>query len=56
MQAFYTVKVTARVDGQLERVGFTEGETLRKGELLAQMDPQPLKAALEQAHGNARQG
>ena len=49
VQAFYTVKVTARVDGQLDTVGFTEGETLKKGQLLAQIDPRPFKAALDQA-------
>ena len=48
-QAFYTVKVTARVDGQLDRVDFTEGQTLRKGQVLAQIDPRPFKAALDAA-------
>jgi membrane fusion protein, multidrug efflux system len=49
VQAFYTVKVTARVDGQLDTVAFTEGQTLRKGALLAQIDPRPYQAALDQA-------
>ncbi|HTC52456.1 MAG TPA: efflux RND transporter periplasmic adaptor subunit, partial [Steroidobacteraceae bacterium] len=49
VQAFYTVKVTARVDGQLDTVAFTEGQTLKKGQLLAQIDPRPFKAALDQA-------
>jgi multidrug efflux system membrane fusion protein len=49
VQAFYTVKVTARVDGTLDTVAFTEGETLKKGQLLAQIDPRPFKAALDQA-------
>jgi membrane fusion protein, multidrug efflux system len=49
VQAFYTVKVTARVDGQLDTVAFTEGETLKKGQLLAQIDPRPYKAALDLA-------
>jgi multidrug efflux system membrane fusion protein len=49
VQAFYTVKVTARVDGQLDKVAFTEGETLKKGALLAQIDPRPFQAALDQA-------
>ena len=51
VQAFYTAKITARVDGQLERVGFVEGQLVKKGDLLAQIDPRPLQAALDQARG-----
>ena len=49
VQAFYTVTVTARVDGELQRIAFTEGQTVRKGDLLAQIDPRPNQAAYEQA-------
>jgi multidrug efflux system membrane fusion protein len=49
VQAFYTVTVTARVDGELQKIGFVEGQTVRKGDLLAQLDPRPNRAALEQA-------
>src|SRR5450755_4419352 len=51
VQAFYTAKITARVDGELERVGFVEGQLVKKGDLLAQIDPRPLQAALDQASG-----
>jgi membrane fusion protein, multidrug efflux system len=46
VQAFYTVTITARVDGQIEKVAFKEGEDVRKGDLLVQIDPRPYQAAL----------
>jgi membrane fusion protein, multidrug efflux system len=49
VQAFYTVTVTARVDGRLDSVAFTEGQHVNKGALLAQIDPRPFQAALDQA-------
>src|ERR1700726_3693099 len=49
VQAFYTVTVTARVDGEIQKIAFTEGQTVRKGDLLAQIDPRPNQAAYEQA-------
>jgi len=49
IQAFNTVTVTARVDGELQKIGFDEGQTVKKGDLLAQIDPRPFQAALGQS-------
>lgn len=49
--AFRTVTVRSRVDGELVRVAFKEGQTVREGELLAEIDPRPYQVQLTQAEG-----
>jgi multidrug efflux system membrane fusion protein len=52
VEALNAVAVTARVSGQILEVGFREGQDVRTGALLFQIDPAPYKAALDQAQAN----
>ena len=49
VEAFYTVSVKSRVDGQLVQVKFREGDFARKGDLLAVIDTRPYQVQLDQA-------
>ncbi len=46
-----TVTVKTQINGQLQEIAFTEGQTVHKGDFLAQIDPRPYQVALEQAQG-----
>ena len=49
--AISTVTVRSRVDGQLVSLGYREGQLVRQGDLLAQIDPRPFQVALQQQEG-----
>src|SRR5215469_12752234 len=46
VQGFNTVQVRTRVDGQIDKIAFQEGQMVKEGDLLTEIDPRPFQAAL----------
>jgi multidrug efflux system membrane fusion protein len=55
VQGFNTVLVRSRVDGQIDKIAFKEGQLVNQGDLLVEIDPRPYKAALDQAKAKKAQ-
>ncbi|MFE1597282.1 efflux RND transporter periplasmic adaptor subunit [Methylobacterium sp. ID0610] len=55
VQAYNTVQVRTRVDGEILRIAFKEGQMVHKGDLLVQVDPRPYQAAFDQAKAKKTQ-
>ena len=55
VQANYSVLLRTQVDGKLLRVPVTEGQDVRKGDILAEIDPRPYQAALDAALAKKQQ-
>ena len=51
VSAFYTVTVKSRVDGQLMSIAYKEGDYVKEGQVLAEIDPRPFQVQLAQAEG-----
>jgi len=55
VQASYTVRINSQVEGKLQEVLFTEGQRVKKGDVLAKLDPRLFQAALDQAKARKAQ-
>ncbi len=55
VQGFNTVVVRTRVDGQINRIAFKEGQFVKEGDTLIEIDPRPYQAALDQAKAKKAQ-
>jgi multidrug efflux system membrane fusion protein len=47
--AYNTVAVSSQIQGQITSINFTEGQSVHNGDLLAQIDPRPYQAQIDQA-------
>jgi multidrug efflux system membrane fusion protein len=54
-QAYNSVTVRARVDGQILKIGFEEGQDVKAGQMIAEIDPRPFTAALDAAKAKKQQ-
>lgn len=52
VEAYSTVALKARVDGQIDEVNFKDGQKVKKGAVLFKIDPRPFEATLRQAEAN----
>jgi membrane fusion protein, multidrug efflux system len=55
VQGFNTVLVRTRVDGQIDKIAFKEGQLVNEGDLLVEIDPRPYQATLDQAKAKKAQ-
>jgi multidrug efflux system membrane fusion protein len=55
VQGFNTVLVRTRVDGQIDKIAFKEGQMVKQGDLLVEIDPRPYQATLDQAKAKKSQ-
>ncbi len=55
VQGFNTVVVRTRVDGQINKIAFKEGQFVKQGDILVEIDPRPFQAALDQAKAKKAQ-
>src|SRR5213594_3853038 len=55
VQGFNTVLVRTRVDGQINRIAFQEGQLVREGDTLVEIDTRPFQVALDQAKAKKAQ-
>src|SRR5262249_7863984 len=55
VQGFNTVQVRTRVDGQIDKIAFQEAQLVKEADLLAEIDPRPFQAVLDQAKAKKEQ-